>query len=82
MLLLAILLGENFGTLARERLEAAAALTKTLGIEKPCLDFHKSLCKNYKGCRGGAHHSSHYSKGDGNPATAKLPRNSHQRNDN
>ena len=28
------LIGENFGTLAKERIEAAAALTKTLGIDK------------------------------------------------
>ena len=28
------LFGENFGTLAKERLEAAAALTKTLRVDK------------------------------------------------
>ena len=55
-----MLFGENFGTLARERLEAAAALTKTLGIEKPHLDFHKGHSQRNKGRRGGAHYSGYY----------------------
>ena len=67
-----MLFGENFGTLARERLEAAAALTKTLGIEKPSPDFHKGHSQRYKGRRGGTHYSGHYKERGWQPSNSKT----------
>ena len=46
--------GENFGTLARERLEAAAALTKTLANRKASSRFSQgplSKIQRLWGCR-------------------------------
>ena len=44
------LFGENFGTLAKERIEAAAALTKTLSRQ----GFQKSHPQGNRSCRGGS----------------------------
>jgi len=58
-----MLFGENFGSLAKERLEAAAvALTKTLQTNK---GFHKSHPQKYRSRGGGRHYSSSYSKQKG-----------------
>ena len=72
-----LLFGENFGTLAKERIEAAAALTKTLGLEKSRQDFQKSHPQKKWGRGGGGQYSGHYSKqkgwkGSGNKATKQL----------
>ena len=67
-----MLFGENLGTLARERLEAAAALTKTLGTEKPRSDFHKGHSQRYKGRGGGAHYSGHYKQRGWQPSNSKT----------
>ena len=79
------LFGENFGTLAKERLEAAAALTKTLGVDKSRQGFHRSHPQGNQG-RGVAPSSAAVTtgKGDGKPIQAKptTQGNSHQRNDN
>jgi len=52
-----MLLGENFGSPAKDRLEVAAALTKTLSIDKPHSDFHKGHSQRGKGRRGSVHYS-------------------------
>ena len=60
-----MLFGDNFGSLAKERLKAAAALTKTLGTDKNRQGFHKSHPQKYRSHRGGGHYSSNYSKQKG-----------------
>ena len=48
-----LLFGDNFGALAKERLEAAAALKKTLGtVKQPKRDFYKGHSQKFRG-RGG-----------------------------
>jgi len=47
-----MLFGDNFGSLANERLEAAAALTKPLGMDKPRSDFHKGHSQKTEGSWG------------------------------
>ena len=75
-----MLFGENFDSLAKERLEAAAALTKTLSMDKPQSVFHKNYSQKQKGRGGGSRITAAItSRRDGNPATAKLPRNCHQK---
>ena len=79
------LFGENFGTLAKERLEAAAALTKTLGVDKSRQGFHKSHPQGNRGRGGGSQYSGRYNRQRGwqaNSSKANNPRQSHQRNDN
>ena len=71
------LFGENFGTLAKERLEAAAALTKTLGVDKSRQGFHKSHPQGNRGCGGGSQYSSRYNRQRGwqaNSSKANNPR--------
>jgi len=54
-----LLFGDNFGALAKERLEAAAALKKTLGSDKkPKRDFYKGHSQKFRGRRGGSHYNS------------------------
>ena len=70
-----LLFGDNSATLAKERLEAAAAL-KTLNPEKqPQWDIQRGHPQKYKGgCGGGSHYNrAHTNQGDGNPAAANLP---------
>ena len=71
------LFGENFGTLAKERLEAAAALTKTLGVDKSRQGFHKSHPQGNRGRGGGSQYSGHYNRQRGwqaNSSKANNPR--------
>jgi len=67
-----MLFGENFGSLAKDRLEAAAALTKTLSIDKPRSDFHKGHSQRGKGRGGGAHYSGHYKQRGWQPSNSKT----------
>ena len=66
------LFGENFGTLAKERIKAAAALTKTLGIDKSRQGFQKSHPQGNQS-RGVAPSTSAVTTGtgDGKPMQAK-----------
>ena len=58
-----MLFGEGFGTLAKERLEAATALSKTLGMDKPRQDFYKGHPQRNRGRGGGSHYNGgHYNK--------------------
>ena len=68
-----LLFGDNFATLAKERLETAAALTKTLNIDKqPRWDFQKSHPQKFKGCGGGSHYNSgHYKQRGWQPSSSK-----------
>jgi len=79
-----LLFGDNFATLDKETLDAAAALKKTLGNgdheKQPQRDFYKSHSQKYGGRGGGSHYNSgQFKQRDGNPAAANLPS---QRNDN
>ena len=67
------LFGENFGTLAKERIEAAAALTKTLGVDRQ--GFQKSHPHGNQGCGGGSQYSGHYNKHRGWQANASKANN-------
>ena len=67
-----MLFGENFGSLAKERLEAAAALTKTLSMDKPRSDFHKGRSQKQKGRGGGSHYSGHYKQRGWQPSNSKT----------
>ena len=71
------LFGENFGTLAKERLEAAAALTKTLGLDKSRQGFHRSHPQGNRGRGGGSQYSGRYNRQRGwqaNSSKANNPR--------
>ena len=59
------LFGENFGTLAKERIEAAAALTKTLGIDKSRQGFQKSHPQGNQSRGGGSQYSGRYNRHKG-----------------
>jgi len=53
-----LLFGDNFATLAKERLEAAAALKRTLTTEKqPRRDFQKGHSHKFRGRGGGSHYN-------------------------
>ena len=67
-----MLFGENFGSLAKERLEAAAALTKTLVMDKPHSDFHKGHSQKQKGCGGGSHYNGHSKQRGWQPSNSKT----------
>ena len=67
-----VLFGDNFATLAKERLEAAAALTKTLGSDKGRQDFSKSHSQRNRGRGGGSHHSGHYKQRGWQPSNSKT----------
>lgn len=73
-----LLFGENFGTLAKERIEAAAALTKTLGLDKSRQGFQKSHPQRNRGCGGGSQHSSHYNRQRGWQANTSKANHSKQ----
>ena len=79
------LFGKNFGTLAKERIEVAAALTKTLGLDKGRQGFQKSHPQRNRG-RGVAPNTVAITtdREDGKPIQAKpaAQSSSHQRNDN
>ena len=68
-----LLFGDNFASLAKERLEAAAALKKTLGNEKlPRRDFQRGHSQKYWGRGGGSHYSSgQYKQRGWQPSTSK-----------
>ena len=68
-----LLFGDNFATLAKERLEAAAALTKTLNIDKQSRrDFQKGHPQKFKGRGGGSHYNSgHYKQRGWQPSSSK-----------
>ena len=71
------LFGENFGKLAKERLEAAAALTKTLGVDKSRQGFHRSHPQGNRGRGGGSQYSGRYNRQRGwqaNSSKANNPR--------
>ena len=59
------LFGENFGTLARERIEAVAALTKTFGIDKSRQGFQKSHPQGNWSHGGGSQYSGRYNRQKG-----------------
>ena len=63
------LFGENFGTLAKEKIEAAAALTKTLEIDKNRQGFQKNHPQGNQsrggGGGGGSQYSSRYNRHKG-----------------
>ena len=56
---------ENFGTLAKERIEAAVALTKTLGIYKSRQGFQKSHPQRNRSHGDGSQYSGCYNKHKG-----------------
>ena len=74
------LFGENFGTLAKDRLEAAEALRKSMPMANPKKGFQKGhFQKNSRG--GGSQYSgTGGSRGWQGPAT-KPRKGTHQRND-
>ena len=82
---LPFLFAENFGTLAKERLEAAAALTKTLGVEKSRQGFQKSHPQGNWSHGGGSQYSGHYNRHRGwqaNTSKANNPKHQPSKNDN
>ena len=69
-----MLFGEHFGNLAKERLDAAAALTKTLGVEKQTgRDFQKGHPQKFRGHGGGSYYNkSHYKQRGWQPSSSKT----------
>ena len=65
------LFGENFGTLAKERIETAAALTKTLSRQ----DFQKSHPQGNRSRGGGSQYSGRYNRHRGCQANAGKANN-------
>jgi len=76
-----LLFGENFGSLAKERLEAAVALTKTLNMDKPCLDFYKGHSQKQKGLGDGSHCSGYYKQRGWQPSKSKTAQILSSKND-
>ena len=72
------LFGENFGTLAKERIEAAAALTKTPGIDKSRQGFQKSHSQGNRSGGGGSQYSGRYNRHRGWQANASKANNRKQ----
>ena len=59
------LFGENLGTLTKERIEAVAALIKTLGIDKSRHGSQKSHPQGNRSRGGGSQYSSLYNRHKG-----------------
>ena len=72
-----MLFGENFGVLAKQRIEAAAALKKTLATDKGKRGFWQSHPQKNWGGGGGSSMYSGQRRG-WQPRGNKVPKKTHQ----